>query len=104
MTSSQPTLPGLAQPAPSASQLELAAHRQLQALSERGLLTDAHAITAQLVRDLAAVIGQSCRTGKAAAAALASKQLLDALALLPPLPVEGDPFDQLLRSLEEPAA
>lgn len=83
MSASDQMLPGLDDLSPTTSKLELAARRQLKALDEKGLLNDSNAITVQLILDLAAVVGQSCAHGKAAAAALASQRLLEALDMLP---------------------
>lgn len=98
-------LPGLGEPAGTAGPLELAAHRTLAALEADGLLTEQHALIAQLILDLARVATLSVRTGKASAAALAGAQLLAAYDVLTPDTAEGghDAYDQLAADLRAAA-
>lgn len=99
-------LPGLEEPAGRSTPLEDAARKSIQALQAQGLLGPEHAITLQLVLDLARAVGQSAGS-HASAAAMAAAQLREAWATLPQ-PVEdggdGDQWDQLARELREAAA
>lgn len=86
--------------------LEHAARRTLAALHDRDALRDEHALHAQLVVDLARVIGESTRMGKASAAAMAAGQLLACLEALMPEDTDdtaADPFAELTRELEAAA-
>lgn len=97
MTQTQPPLPGMADLAPAETPLEVAARLQIEDLRSRGLLDQSHAITVQLVLDLARVVGLSAAKGKAAGAALAARQLQDAVAALPS--ARADSFEQLSSKL-----
>lgn len=83
MTESQPTLPGLDDAMPATTAMEKAARMQIQQLRADGMLGPENAITVALVLDLARVVGISCQKGRAAGAALAARQLLDAMEKLP---------------------
>lgn len=99
---SDPTLPGLEPPRPTSPALEVAARRTLAALQADGHLDERHALTMQLVVDLAVVVDASARSGKASAAAMAAAQLLACQeALMPALEggEENDPFDELAAEL-----
>jgi hypothetical protein len=98
----QPTFEGLTLPSGPTTPLEVAARATLAAMDAEGLLKGRHAVTAQLVLDLARVIGDGVRLGKTAAVALAARQLLDAVASLPSGDDKpDDAFDRLLKELEE---
>lgn len=101
-------LPGLedTQPAGGTTPLETAARRSLAALQASGLLEDRHAVTMQLVLDLARAVGRSAAKGQAAAAAMAAAQLREAWALLPQPDggTSGDEWDELARDLRAAAA
>lgn len=102
-------LPGLtdaATPAGGLTALEQATQRSLRALEAEGLLTERHAVTMQLVLDLAKSVGRASQKGQAAAAAMAAAQLREAWALLPQPEGshQGDEWDQLARDLREAAA
>jgi hypothetical protein len=101
-------LPGLDDPTPAGglTALETAARRSLAALQASGLLEDRHAVTMQLVLDLARSVGRASAKGQAAAAAMAAAQLREAWALLPQPDggSEGDEWDELARDLRHAAA
>lgn len=97
MTETQPFLPGMAPLDAGPTPLEQAARIQLQKLADDGLLNDNHAIAVQLVLDLARAIGVSATRGRASAMALASKELREALALLPAH--DTDEFSTLMAQL-----
>lgn len=86
--------------------LETAARRSLAALQASGLLEDRHAVTMQLVLDLARSVGRASDKGQAAAAAMAAAQLREAWALLPQPDGghQGDEWDELARDLRQAAA
>lgn len=99
MDDTQPFLPGMAPLETGPTALEQAARLQIQQLRDRNLLTADHAIAVQLVLDLSRAIGVSATRGRASAMALASKELREALALLP---AGGtDEFDELMKQLQE---
>lgn len=102
-------LPGLDEVTPAAggpTALEASARRSLAALERQGLLDERHALTMQLVLDLARAVGRAAAKGQAAAAALAAAQLREAFGLLPQPDGgdQGDEWDQLARDLREAAA
>lgn len=101
-------LPGLedVQPAGGTTALETAARRSLAALQTAGILEDRHAVTMQLVLDLARSVGRASAKGQAAAAAMAAAQLREAWALLPQPDgsTSGDEWDELARDLRAAAA
>jgi hypothetical protein len=81
-------LPGLDLPdvgRGAAPRLQLVAEAQIRALSDAGRLTAGDALLVGLVLDLARAVGIACQNGKAAGAAMAGRQLLDAMEKLPPL-------------------
>lgn len=104
MTDPQPTLPGLEPLTPHASSLERAAAAQLAYLEGQRLLGPQHALVVSLVREAAKVAGAAAQGGKGAAFALASKELREALALLPVAAGPEDPWDRLQRELAETSA
>lgn len=83
MTEAAPTLPGLERLRTSdatSPRLELLAVAYVAQLEADGQLADpADALVAAMVVDLARALGMSARTGKAAGAAMAGRQLLDAI-------------------------
>ena len=88
-------LPGLVVSGPEIP-LVAAAARHLDYLRKAGLLSAEHELTGQLVLDLARVVGISTHSGKAAGAAMAARQLLDAIATLPAHEPEiTDPWAEL---------
>lgn len=101
-------LPGL-EPDPtgprSLGALEAAARRSLQALADAGVLGPQHAMTMQLVLDLARAVGLASGS-HASAAAMAAAQLREAWATLPQPAdaVDGDEWDTLARELRAAAA
>ncbi|QXG07729.1 hypothetical protein [Curtobacterium phage Penoan] len=104
MSEHQPTLDGLEPLSPYATALERAATAQLAYLDQQGLLGVQHSLTVALVRQAAAVAGAASASGKAAAFALASKELREAMALLPEATGPEDPWDRLQRELADAAA
>lgn len=103
MSDDQLPLPGLDEPTRTASAIELAARRTIKALDELGLLDERHALTCQLIVDLAQSVDDGRRARRASAAAMAAAQLLAAIDRLPEPtddPTE-DPFEQLLREVAE---
>lgn len=99
------TLPGLDDvgrnlgPTP---RLQLIAEQQIAALNDAGRLDAGHALLVGLVLDLARAVGMACQAGKAAGAAMAGRQLLDAMAQLPPLhdpEDDGDEWRQVVDAL-----
>lgn len=63
--------------------LEKAAITYIDELEKQGLIKPVHALTVQLVKDLARAAGMSARDGKASGMAMATKELREAMALLP---------------------
>lgn len=63
--------------------LEKAANEYISELEKQGLIKPVHALTVQLVKDLARAAGISARDGKASGMAMATKELREAMALLP---------------------
>lgn len=102
-----PMLPGLEPPPRSASPLELAAHRTIQALQDEGLLEPRHALTCQLILDLSQAVDAGKRAGRASAVAMAAAQLREAFLSLPEPATggeEGDAWEALARELGRAAA
>lgn len=96
----QPTLPGMEPLSPHASPLETAAHAQLAYLGEQNLLGPQHALTVALVRQAAQVCGAAAMAGRGSAFALASKELREAMALLPTAAGPQDPFEKLVEDMK----
>lgn len=99
-----PTLPGLELPAARSgpvTQLESEARAHIDALRAAGRLNEGHRLLVALVLDLARTVGIGAVTGKAAGVAMASRQLLDAMAQLPALvdEVSSDEWAQVLAAL-----
>lgn len=106
MSEAQDALPGLEDGVTRrTTDLEDAARRSLRALADAGVLGPQHAMTMQLVLDLARAVGQASGS-HASAAAMAAAQLLEAWASLPQPADEtvGDEWDTLARELREAAA
>jgi hypothetical protein len=81
-------LPGLEPPTPPAestepTRMELAAAKLLEQLRADGLLKAEHVLAEALILELCRAIGGSGAKGRASAVALASRELREALALLP---------------------
>lgn len=83
------------------SPIEAAVERQLAWLEGRNLLDDSNAIVVALVKELADVIGKSAGRGRGSSVALASKELREALAMLPQPAGDEDPWEKMQRELQE---
>lgn len=99
-----PTLPGLELPTARSgpmTQLETEARAHIEALRDAGRLGAGHRLLVALVLDLARTVGIGSSTGKAAGVAMASRQLLDAMAQLPALEPEtgSDEWGQVVAAL-----
>lgn len=105
MTENDPMLPGLEPPARGVSNLQLAARRTIAALDSQGLLEERHALTCQLLLDLADAVDSGRRAGRASAVAMAAAQLREAYLTLPEPVVggDGDGWDQLAQELRAAA-
>lgn len=84
--------------------MEAAVERQLADLEAANLLTARHSIIVALIRELAGVIGQGAGRGRASAVAMASKELREALAMLPDDPGPEDPLAKLDAELAQAEA
>lgn len=104
--SDDPTIPGLEPPRPGVGALERATRETLQSLREAQLLEPRHAMTCQLMIELARSVEQGRKAGRASAVAMAAAQLREAFLSLPE-PAEGggedDPFAKLARELHDAA-
>lgn len=78
--------------------LQTAANKTIKTLKAQGLLTDEHALTVALVRQLAAEWSEATSSTQRAAI---SKELRYALALLPQAPEETDDVADLLAELAD---
>ncbi len=87
-----PTLPGLEVPGldglAGAGPMAKAAKVTLDALADAGALEPRHAVLVQLVLSMAAAVDRGVGSGRASAAAMAAKQLLETMLVLDP-PPEG---------------
>lgn len=93
MADEQLQLPGMAEPAESASPMVKAAHTTLQQLRDLGRLDEPrHAVLAELVLSLADAIDKGKRSGRASAVAMASKELRETIVMLDP-PPDTDSLD-----------
>lgn len=92
MTDGQLELPGMAEPASSASAMVKAAHITLQQLRDLGRLEPRHAVLAELILSLADAIDRGKRSGRASAVAMASKELRETVLMLDP-PPDSDSLD-----------
>lgn len=97
MGGNQPFLPGMSDVAPALTGMERAARVMLGRLDAQNLLDDGHALTVQLILDLSAVIGRAALKGQAAGMALASRELREAIALLPT--AGNDAWEQMMRDM-----
>lgn len=79
--------------------LQVAAEKYVSFLQDEGLLTEAHVLTVQLVLDLARACGLSASKGRASGMALASKELREALELLPK-PEATDEFSEMMKAMQ----
>lgn len=103
-----PTLPGLEPPAPSAGAMELATRKTIAALEAAGLLEERHAMTCQLMIELAQSVEAGRKARRASAVAMAAAQLREAFLSLPE-PEGGsgdgdDPWTALEQKLSDAAA
>jgi|GEM_PF-6102243 len=79
-----PTLPGITLPQLGQSGIEASARATLAALDQSGLLEPRHALTCQVVLELARSVGTGLQAGKVTVAtATLSKHLLEAIEKLP---------------------
>lgn len=101
-----PTIPGLVLPEPGTSAIEASAIATIQRLDQDGLLEPRHALTCQLILELARAVGNGLTWGKVSVAtATLARQLMDAIALLPvPAEQTDDAWTQLEVQLAEAAA
>lgn len=88
------------------SAIETSAIRTIRALDELQLLDARHALTCQLIVELARAVGRGLTYGKVSVAtATLAKQLLDAIDSLPKPPERDDSdsarFDELVRQLAQ---
>ncbi|AYN56957.1 hypothetical protein PBI_ATRAXA_1 [Arthrobacter phage Atraxa] len=79
-----------------------AARAQLRMLDDAGLLKPEHALQAQMVLSLADVMGKSQAKGQASAMSFASKELREAMALLPKQETISS-MDELMKALQNGA-
>lgn len=92
-------LPGFA-PAPDPeNHLAQAAEKYINSLEKMDLIQPHHVLKVELVRGLATVAGKASIRGQAAAMAMASAQLREAMADLPQ-PMESNEFEQLMQELK----
>lgn len=98
-----PSLPGLNLPQHTlpTTALEREALTLVRELDEAGRLNAGHRLIVALVIDLARAVGMSSARGQAAGAAMASKQLMEAMAQLPLLvdAVASDEWSELVAAL-----
>ncbi len=99
-----PALPGIDPPRGPSSPLEKAVDRTLTALAASGLLEERHAGICELCRVMAQTVSIGVASRRSSGAALAAKELREALAMLP-APPEGngamDEWEALARKLSE---
>ena len=98
-----PIFPGMEPPGTSGNGMAQAASDLIDLLREQQLLEAHHVLTVQLVRDLATAIGAAALKGQAAAMALASRELREAMALLPQPTNAGDALSQFMAKFDEQA-
>ena len=86
--------------------LERIALEHVQALADAGRIGAGDRLLVALIIDLARAVGMSSAYGKAAGAAMAARQLLDAMDKLPPLVEEGgaDEWAAVVAALAPPSA
>lgn len=101
------TLPGLEAPARPAGDMEKATRATIVALNDAGLLNATHAMTCQLMIELARSVEAGRLAKRASAVAMAAAQLRDCFLSLPE-PERGpgddsDPFTRLANELREAA-
>lgn len=80
--------------------MEKAVERQIEWLTGQGKLDESHTIVVALIRELADVIGKSAGRGRGSSVALASKELREALLLLPVVDGEADPWTELQNDIQ----
>lgn len=99
-----PALPGIDPPPGPVTPLEAAVDRTLAALNEAGLLSERHAGICELCRVMAKTVSIGVASRRSSGAALAAKELREALAMLPEPPAgdaAGDEWDALSRRLAD---
>lgn len=100
------TLPGIELPKPDSTPIENAARQTIEELHSVGLLEPRHALSVQLVLDLARSVGHGLVAARVSVAtATLARQLLDAIETLPtPPPPVSDAWAVLEDQLAEAAA
>lgn len=98
---STPVLPGLGGAGTPSNRLGQAATELIQTLRDQQLIEPHHVLTIQLVEDLAVVAGKAAAKGQAAAMAMATKELREAMALLPVPADAGDALTEFMAKFEE---
>lgn len=99
-------MPGIVIPTMGDSHIEKSAQATLAALDQAGVLQPRHALTCQLVLELARAVGTGLTFGKVTiATATLAKQLMEAIDTLPTeaLDQDGDDWDQLAADLRAAA-
>lgn len=86
-------LPGLEEPPAAAGALELAVRKTIRALDDLNLLEPRHALTCQLMIELAQAVAAGRAARRASAVALAAAQLREAFLSLPEPETEGGTDD-----------
>ena len=99
MDDNAPVLPGLNTAGQASNTMLRAATEYVATLRADGLLSGHHVLTVQLVLGLAEAIGKAAAKGQAAAMAMASKELREAMAMLPAPAASGDAFTKFLQEL-----
>ena len=97
MTESLPGMPEIPEPV---NRLANAAEKYINSLESLGLIEDHHVLKVELVRTLATVAGKAGVRGQAAAVAMASAQLREAMAELPQ-PLANDDFSKFMDELKQ---
>lgn len=100
MTVDAPTLFGAGPPTQAPGVMRAEVEATIKALDALGLLDDRHRAVCQLARQLADVVEAGTRSGKAAAAAMAARELRETLAALPePEETTTDEWDELVAAM-----
>ncbi|MCM3577440.1 hypothetical protein M3686_04735 [Micrococcus luteus] len=103
-TENTSVLPGFEQIGTPPNALAAAAEELIKRLHEQQLIEAHHVLTVQLVRELAGVMGKAAAKGQAAAMALASKELREAMAMLPQPANADDALTTFMAKFDEAAA
>lgn len=88
---------------PDQTPFQLAVEKQIAWLDESQMLDESHLIVVALIRELADVIGKSAGRGRGSSVALASKELREALLLLPQPGGKADPWETLQSEMQAAA-